>query len=441
MKNTKKLKSKKKTEKETLINELSSINKEIEDEKKNVEDINSKIKNIDDNIFLGYHDLKILKLELKNKEIELEENKAFKLLSSRKIENIINRYVLKCYETFLDNLTKNEIDIYEHSRTAEIEKKNQQSYKDYDKLINVTNIQHLNKLNSIILSQNELIDEINRRFTSNLKEMRKNYSKKINLERDKLDKKRQKTIFNLQKDKNENIKNILVEYNEKILNTQNYFKLILNDQLEMIQKLEDEKLNKKKNYFSKIKYLEEFKKNISIHKKKLENLDKDVKLLEKNINDYEMLKINLKKIKEKRKKQLKVLEELKLETDVKKMLLTRISKEYEELFNKNKMKLYSYLQKLLLENYFLETKMKLKNESLEINTIELKKWQESFDPKQNEILNKVLNDKFQNFENLKKGVENMIDLNEKNKESYESLMHLNYYSNDDLDVLKRENAP
>ncbi|CRH00889.1 conserved Plasmodium protein, unknown function [Plasmodium relictum] len=441
MKNTKKINSKIKEEKEKLINEISKINKEIEVEKKNVEDINSKIKNIDDNIFLGYHDLKILKLELKNKEIELEENKSFKFLSSRKIENIINRYVLKCYETFLDNLTKNEINIYEHSKTTEIEKKNQQSNKDYDKLINVTNIQHLNKLNSIVLSQNEMIDEINSRFTSTLKEIRKNYSKKINLERDKLDRKRQKFIFNLQKDKNENIKNILVEYNENILNTQNYFKLILNDQLGMIQKLEDDKLNKKKNYLSKMKYLEEFKKNISIHKKKLENLDKDVELLEKNIIDYEKLKISLKKIKEKRKKQIKVLEELKLETDIKKMLLTKICKEYEKIYNKNRMKLYTYLQKLLLENYFLETKKKLKNESLEINTIELGKWQESFNPGQNEILNNALNEKFQKFEILKKGIEYMIDLYEKNKENYESIMHLNYYSNRDLDILKRENAP
>ncbi|SBT79676.1 GAS8-like protein, putative [Plasmodium malariae] len=439
-KGTKKISSKKKAEKEILVKELKKLNGSIAEEQKNVEDLNSKFKSIEGSIFLGYHEIKILKLDLKNKEIELEENKSHNLLSSRKIDNIINRYVLKCYETFLNNLTKNEIELHTYARNSEEEKKRHQTNKDYNKLSTFTNIQHLNNLNSIVLSKNQILDEINRKFTRSLKKLRENYTQKISLEREKLDRKRQKIIFNLQKKKNETIKNILTEHNEKVLNIQSYFTVILDDQLEIIQKLEDEKLNKKKIFLSKRKNLEELKKSIEVHRKKLEMLNKDVMLLEKNTTDYEKLKNDLKRIKEKRKKQQKVLTELKLEADIKKMLLSKISAEYENVYNQNAMRLYEHLQGLLLENYFLETKIKLKNETLEINNLELSKWKESVDPEQNEILNNALRLKFQKFEILKKEIEDLMDTNEKNRENYEAIMHLNYYSNEDLDVLKRENA-
>ncbi|KNG78135.1 hypothetical protein PFMG_04298, partial [Plasmodium falciparum IGH-CR14] len=150
-------------------------------------------------------------------------------------------------------------------------------------------------------------------------------------------------------------------------------------------------------------------KNISIQRKILEGVERDAYELERNIVDYENLRNDLKKIKEKRKKQQKILHELKLETDVKKMLLTKISNEYKTIYDQNKMKLYDYLQKLLLENYFLETKMKLKNESLEVNTIELNKWKESNNPENNEILNNTLNEKFQDFNILKNEIEELIN--------------------------------
>ncbi|ETW19582.1 hypothetical protein PFFVO_01507 [Plasmodium falciparum Vietnam Oak-Knoll (FVO)] len=365
--------SKKREEKLMLIKELNKINDEINVEQNNVEDLSVKIKNIDGQIFLGYHDIKILNVELKNKEIEVEEKRSHKLLSERNIENMINKYILKCYENFLNNLTKNEIEIDTLSKRKEDDMKEQKSNKDFQKLTT--------------------------------------------------------KIYNI---------NILTTYNDKIFNIQNYFKLILDDQLELIQKLEEEKLTKKKNYFSKRKGLEQLKKNISIQRKILEGVERDAYELERNIVDYENLRNDLKKIKEKRKKQQKILHELKLETDVKKMLLTKISNEYKTIYDQNKMKLYDYLQKLLLENYFLETKMKLKNESLEVNTIELNKWKESNNPENNEILNNTLNEKFQDFNILKNEIEELIDVNEKNHENYKAIMHLNYFNNEDLDILKRE---
>ncbi|ETW27760.1 hypothetical protein PFFCH_04739 [Plasmodium falciparum FCH/4] len=59
--------------------------------------------------------------------------------------------------------------------------KEQKSNKDFQKLTTVTSIKHLNKLNSIILSQNKIIDNINRKFTICLKRMKDNYSRKINM--------------------------------------------------------------------------------------------------------------------------------------------------------------------------------------------------------------------------------------------------------------------
>ncbi|GAW81782.1 hypothetical protein, conserved [Plasmodium gonderi] len=437
---TKKSNTKKKEEKKNLLKELKKLNEDQNAENKVVDDIKEKIKNIDSTVFLGYHDIKILKLEQKRKEIVLEENKSYKTLSSRKVENVINKFVLKCYESFLDNLAKNEIELHEHTKISEEEKKKQQEDKNYEKLATVTSIQHLNKLNSIILSQNEMIAEINRRFTNSLKKTKTNYSQKINIEREKLDKQRQKIIFKLQSEKNETIKNILTEQNEKIRNLQEYFKIILDDQLGIIQNLQNEKLNKKKVFLSKKKHLEELIKDITIHKKKLEHLDKDVEILEKNIVDYEKLKNNSKKIKEKRKKQQQILTELKLEADIKKMLLAKISKEYKTAYANSRMKLYGYLQRILLENYFLETKIKLKSDALEIRNLELSKWKESLNVDQNEILNNTLRKKFHKFEKLRKDVDDLIETNEKNKEDYEAIMHLNYFSNEDLDVLKRENV-
>ncbi|CAG9477853.1 conserved Plasmodium protein, unknown function [Plasmodium vivax] len=439
-KGTKKNSAKKKEEKKVLLKELKKLKEDLTAENKIADEIKEKIKNIDATVFLGYHDIKVLKLEEKKKEIELEENKSHKILSSRKVENVINKFVLKCYEAFLENLAKNEIELHGYIQNSEEDKKKQQENKDYEKLTTVTSIQHLNKLNSIVLSQNEMIAEINRRFTSSLKKAKENCSRKINIEREKLDKKRQKVIFKLQSEKNEAIKNILAGYNEKILNMQSYFKLILDDQLGIIQKLENEKLNKRKIFLSKKKHLEELKKDIVTHTKKFEQLDKDVTILEKNIVDYEKLKTDLKRIKEKRKKQQKILTELKLEADIKKMLLAKISKEYEGAYARSRMKLYDYLQRVLLENYFLETKIKLKSEALEISNLELSKWKESVDPEQNEILNRTLGEKFHKFEKLRKDVDALIDTNEKNKENYEAIMHLNYFSNEDLDVLKRESV-
>ncbi|VTZ79525.1 GAS8-like protein, putative [Plasmodium yoelii] len=435
----KKISAKKKEERIGYMKELKKINKDINSEQKIVDEINSKINNIDANIFLGYHDIKILKLELKNKEIEFEENKSRQLLSSRKIENTINKYVLKCYESFLKTLEENEIQLHDKFKTFQVEEKRHLSDKEYNKLITDSNVNHINKMSSMVLSQNEIINELNKRFIKNLKIIRENYSKKIDMEREENDKKRQKIIFDLQKEKNENIKKILTEYNEKIINIQNYFKLILDDQLEMIYQLEDEKLSKRKNYFSKKKNLEDLKRNICSNKKILHQLEKDISSLQANAVDYEQLKINLKRIKEKRNRQQNVLTDLKLETNVKKLLFEKISKQYEEVYNQNRFKLYDRLQKILLENYFLETKIKLQNETLEINTIELNKWKECVDPEQNEVINKALTTMFQKFEILKKEVEDLVDKNEQNKENYEAMMHLNYFSNDDLDVLKREN--
>ncbi|EDL46531.1 hypothetical protein PVIIG_01078 [Plasmodium vivax India VII] len=428
-KGTKKNSAKKKEEKKVLLKELKKLKEDLTAENKIADEIKEKIKNID---------ATVLKLEEKKKEIELEENKSHKILSSRKVENVINKFVLKCYEAFLENLAKNEIELHGYIQNSEEDKKKQQENKDYEKLTTVTSIQHLNKLNSIVLSQNEMIAEINRRFTSSLKKAKENCSRKINIEREKLDKKRQKVIFKLQSEKNEAIK--YCRYNEKILNMQSYFKLILDDQLGIIQKLENEKLNKRKIFLSKKKHLEELKKDIVTHTKKFEQLDKDVTILEKNIVDYEKLKTDLKRIKEKRKKQQKILTELKLEADIKKMLLAKISKEYEGAYARSRMKLYDYLQRVLLENYFLETKIKLKSEALEISNLELSKWKESVDPEQNEILNRTLGEKFHKFEKLRKDVDALIDTNEKNKENYEAIMHLNYFSNEDLDVLKRESV-
>ncbi|CDU18940.1 conserved Plasmodium protein, unknown function [Plasmodium yoelii] len=367
----KKISAKKKEERIGYMKELKKINKDINSEQKIVDEINSKINNIDANIFLGYHDIKILKLELKNKEIEFEENKSRQLLSSRKIENTINKYVLKCYESFLKTLEENEIQLHDKFKTFQVEEKRHLSDKEYNKLITDSNVNHINKMSSMVLSQNEIINELNKRFIKNLKIIRENYSKKIDMEREENDKKRQKIIFDLQKEKNENIKKILTEYNEKIINIQNYFKLILDDQLEMIYQLEDEKLSKRKNYFSKKKNLEDLKRNICSNKKILHQLEKDISSLQANAVDYEQLKINLKRIKEKRNRQQNVLTDLKLETNVKKLLFEKISKQYEEVYNQNRFKLYDRLQKILLENYFLETKIKLQNETLEINTIEV----------------------------------------------------------------------
>ncbi|KJP85736.1 hypothetical protein AK88_04606 [Plasmodium fragile] len=439
-KGTKKNSAKKKEEKKVLLKELKKLKEELAAENKIADEIKEKIKNIDATVFLGYHDIKVLKLEEKKKEIELEENKSHKILSSRKVENVINKFVLKCYEAFLENLSKNEIELHGYTQIGEEDKKTQQANKDYEKLTTMASIQHLNKLNSIVLSQNEMTAEINRRFSSSLKKAKENCSRKINIEREKLDKKRQKVIFKLQSEKNEAIKNILTGYSEKILNMQNYFKLILDDQLGIIQKLENEKLNKRKIFLSKRKHLEELKKDIATHTKKLEQLESDVGILEKNIVDYEKLKTDLKRIKEKRKKQQKILTELKLEVDIKKMLLAKISKEYEGAYARSRMKMYDYLQRVLLENYFLETKIKLQSEALEISNLELSKWKESVDPEQNEILNRTLREKFYKFEKLRKDVDDLIDQNEQNNENYEAIMHLNYFSNEDLDVLKRENV-
>ncbi|KOB58854.1 hypothetical protein PFHG_00602 [Plasmodium falciparum HB3] len=120
------------------------------------------------------------------------------------------------------------------------------------------------------------------------------------------------------------------------------------------------------------------------------------------------------------------------------MLLTKISNEYKTIYDQHHMKLYDLLQKSLLENYFLEPKMKLKNESLEVNTIELNKWKESNNPENNEILNNTLNEKFQDFNILKTAIEELIDVNEKNHENYKAIMHLNFFNKEDLDFLKRE---
>ncbi|XP_026306136.1 spindle pole body component 110-like, partial [Piliocolobus tephrosceles] len=257
-------------------------------------------------------------------------------------------------------------------------------------------------------------------------------------EREKYDKKRQKIIFDLQQEKNENIKKLLAGYNEKILNIQNYFRLILDDQLGIIHALEDDNLIKTKIFFSKKKYLEELKKSIFTDGKKLDNLDRDVTLLKKDVTYYEKLKTDLKKIKNKRKKQQSILTELKLETDVKKMLFIKLCKQYEDIYNKNKMELYNNIQQMLLENHILETRIKIQNKKFEINNLELEKWKESLDINQNEVLNNFLQNKFQNFEVLKKEVEDLIDVQQKNKENYEAILHLNYVPNEDLDILKRE---
>ncbi|KEG02640.1 hypothetical protein YYE_02469 [Plasmodium vinckei vinckei] len=466
----KKICAKKKAERIAHIKELKKTKKKIISEQKLVDELSSKINDIDANVFLGYHDIKvshsmhffdlyafpnidnvfissgtstksnkILKLELKNKEIEFEENKSRQLLSSRKIENTINKYVLKCYESFLKSLEENEMELHDKFKSFQVEKERHSSNKEYNKITIDANVDHINKMSSIVLSQNEIINEINKRFMENLKIIRQNYSQKINTEREQNDKKRQKNIFNLQEEKNENIKKILIEYNEKIINIQNYFKLILDDQLEMIYQLEDEKLSKRKNFLSKKKNLEDLKRNICSNKKILNQLEKDISSLQANAVDYEQLKINLKRIKEKRKRQQKVLTDLKLETNVKKLLFEKISKQYEDLYNQNRSKLYDRIQKILLENYFLETKIKLQNETLEINTLELNKWKESVNPEQNEVINNALVGMFQKFEVLKKEVEDLLDKNEQNKENYEAMMHLNYFSNDDLDIIKREN--
>ncbi|SBS94153.1 conserved Plasmodium protein, unknown function [Plasmodium ovale curtisi] len=528
-KGQKKISARKKEEKETLIREVNKLNDDINEEHKKVEDIDSRIRNIDANIFLGYHDIKVylkkkkkrkrtnekikndkgaihmrnkkkkktkletysmLKLELKNKEVEMEENRCHKLMSSRNIENTINRHVLKCYESFLHNLAAHEEEIYGHTNNHEYsplraekrratlymclyakapnfrdflreEKRRQLSHRDYDKLTTVTNTRHLDKLNSILLSQNEMIDEINRRFLSNLVKIKEDYSKKINLvrhhtreeimkgdhlspfvkhEREKYDKKRQNLIFSLQKEKNDNIKNILEGHNKNILNIQTYFRLILDDQLDIIHKLEDDKLGKKKNFLLKKKKLDELKKSISSHGKKLAHLEKDVALLKINVVDYEKLKMDLQNIKEKKKKQQKVLTELKLETNVKKMLFVKLSKEYDDLYNKNRMKLYTCFQKILLENHFLETQLKLQSETMEMRNFELEKWKESIDPAHNEVLNNALRNKFHQFEALKKEVEELMDADKKNRENYEAIMHLNYFAHEDLDILKRESV-
>ncbi|SCP05022.1 GAS8-like protein, putative [Plasmodium ovale] len=439
-KGQKKISARKKEEKETLIREVNKLNDDINEEHKKVEDIDSRIRNIDANIFLGYHDIKMLKLELKNKEVEMEENRCHKLMSSRNIENTINRHVLKCYESFLHNLAAHEEEIYGHTNNHEEEKRRQLSHRDYDKLTTVTNTRHLDKLNSILLSQNEMIDEINRRFLSNLVKIKEDYSKKINLEREKYDKKRQNLIFSLQKEKNDNIKNILEGHNKNILNIQTYFRLILDDQLDIIHKLEDDKLGKKKNFLLKKKKLDELKKSISSHGKKLAHLEKDVALLKINVVDYEKLKMDLQNIKEKKKKQQKVLTELKLETNVKKMLFVKLSKEYDDLYNKNRMKLYTCFQKILLENHFLETQLKLQSETMEMRNFELEKWKESIDPAHNEVLNNALRNKFHQFEALKKEVEELMDADKKNRENYEAIMHLNYFAHEDLDILKRESV-
>ncbi|SCN61218.1 conserved Plasmodium protein, unknown function [Plasmodium chabaudi chabaudi] len=434
----KKICAKKKAERIAYIKELKKTNKNIKLEQKKVDEISSKINDIDANVFLGYHDIKILKLELKNKEIEFEENKSRQLLSSRKIENTINKYILKCYESFLKSLEENEMQLRDKFKSFHVEENRHSSNKEYNKITIDANIDHINKMSSIVLSQNEIINEINKRFMENLKIIRQNYSQKINTEREQNDRKRQKNIFNLQEEKNENVKKILTEYNEKIINIQNYFKLILDDQLEMIYQLEDEKLSKRKNFLSKKKNLEDLKRNICSNRKILNQLEKDISSLQANAVDYEQLKINLKRIKEKRKRQQKVLTDLKLETNVKKLLFEKISKQYEELYNQHRSKLYDRIQKILLENYFLETKIKLQNETLEINTLELNKWKECLNPEENEVINNALVGMFQKFEVLKKEVEDLVDKNEQNKENYEAMMHLNYFSNDDLDILKRE---
>ncbi|VWU51854.1 conserved protein, unknown function [Hepatocystis sp. ex Piliocolobus tephrosceles] len=417
---------------------LNKLEKDVNTEKNCIDELDSKIKNIDTNIFLGYHDLKILKLELKNKEIEYEENKSNEHISARNIENAVNKYVLKCYESFLHNLTKNEMELHEHYELAEIEKQKQLSFKNFEKLTTITSIEHLKKINSILLSQNEIINNINKRFMNSLKKMKDNYAKKINLEREKYDKKRQKIIFDLQQEKNENIKKLLAGYNEKILNIQNYFRLILDDQLGIIHALEDDNLIKTKKYFSKKKHLEELNKSISTDGKKLNNLERDVTSLKNDVTYYEKLKTDLKKIKNKRKKQQTILTELKLETDVKKMLFLKLCKQYEDIYNKNKMELYNNLQQMLLENHILETRIKIQNKKFEMNNLELKKWKESLDINENEVLNNFFQNKFQNFAILKKEVEDLIDVQQKNKENYEAILHLNYVPNEDMDILKRE---
>ncbi|SBT38621.1 conserved Plasmodium protein, unknown function [Plasmodium ovale wallikeri] len=347
----------------------------------------------------------MLKLELKNKEVEMEENRCHKLMSSRNIENTINRHVLKCYESFLHNLAAHEEELYGHTNNHEEEKRRQLSHRDYDKLTTVTNTRHMDKLNSILLSQNEMIDEINRRFLSNLVKIKEDYSKKINLEREKYDKKRQNFIFSLQKEKNDNIKNILEGHNKNILNIQTYFRLILDDQLDIIHRLEFGYTSPRCLLHTSIVLT--ILNRILFFTEKLAHLEKDVALLKINVVDYEKLKTDLQNIKEKKKKQQKVLNELKLETNVKKMLFSKLSKEYDDLYNKNRMKLYTCLQKILLENHFLETQLKLQSETMEMRNLELDKWKESIDPAQNEVLNNALRNKFHQFETLKKEVEEL----------------------------------
>ncbi|SBT37936.1 conserved Plasmodium protein, unknown function [Plasmodium ovale wallikeri] len=66
-KGQKKISARKKEEKETLIREVNKLNDDINEEHKKVEDIDSRIRNIDANIFLGYHDIKVYLKKKKKK--------------------------------------------------------------------------------------------------------------------------------------------------------------------------------------------------------------------------------------------------------------------------------------------------------------------------------------------------------------------------------------
>ena len=259
----------------SLKKELKSKNEENKKLKKELSFFSK------DNLYTKYNELKIendifnqeinqIKEILKNKKIQFIDIKEIEIYKEKRESYERDKELIEQQKNMINNLNK----INEQLKN---DLKKEKSNKNNNQIINSLN-QEIENLKKIIETNEENKNSLNEKINQ-LKEENKEIKNKENLYNEL--KEENKKL----KDENKKIK----EENEKIKSNENNDNILLNQQLNNLQKLELE--NKELN-----KNIEELKKENDKKEKNQNKFNEEKLEIESNINNNEILEIKIKKV-------------------------------------------------------------------------------------------------------------------------------------------------
>ncbi|ESN98670.1 hypothetical protein HELRODRAFT_188868 [Helobdella robusta] len=373
--------------------------------------------------------LEQVQAQLRNKDRELEEIEEKHQTEIKVYKQKVKHLLYEHQSHLTENKAENMISLKlaqdehnDHERSTWVEKQH------LIKSMQSRQLDHENAIKTLKLKHDEYVSNLRSQYEQQITDLKSKYDKKIKLLREDMELTRKTEVHAVEERKNSQISELMKGHEKAFSEIKNYYNDITLNNLSLIGTLKEqiEELKKKEERMEKqMNEVTNDNKNLI---EPLKRAQDDVKMLKKQLNNYEKDKALLNTTKARLKACEESLKSSDWELEVLRQRFEQVESERDELHNRFVSAIHEVQQKTSMKNILLEKKLQTLGQSLEVKEAQLSKLLTtcSLDPSElNNVTKKledILNDKNSTIKQLKSELSRVCKAHNDLLRTYESKM-------------------